>query len=70
MNKIISVFFLVLCSLFANAQSEGPQMADGMRADGKIYVVIGVLGVIFISIVLFLIILERKISKIEKQIKK
>jgi len=71
MNKRSLILFLLsLTSFFASAQDNGPQMADGMRADGKIYVVIGVLCVIFISIVVFLILQEKKISRLEKQIKK
>lgn len=71
MNKRSLLFLLLtLSSFIASAQDNGPQMADGMRADGKIYVVIGVLSIIFISIVVFLVVQERKISRLEKQIKK
>lgn len=41
---------------------------DFMRETGKIYVVYGVLVVIFLGIAGFLFILERRIKKIEKQI--
>ena len=40
-------------------------MADTMRQDGKIYVVIGVLAIICAAIILFLIYLERKVKKLE-----
>jgi hypothetical protein len=40
-------------------------MADTFRQDGKIYVVIAVAGVILIGIVIFLIMLERKIKRLE-----
>ncbi len=68
-KKIATVIFL-LVSFFANAQATSePQMADGFRQDGKIYVVITVIAMIFLAIILFLIYLERKIKKIEKQLK-
>jgi surface polysaccharide O-acyltransferase-like enzyme len=71
MNKRSLILFLLsLTSFFASAQDNGPQMADGMRADGKIYVVIGVLSIVFISLIVFLILQERKIARLEKQIKK
>ena len=71
MNKRSLILFLLsLSSFFASAQDNGPHMADGMRAEGKIYVVIGVLSIVFISIVVLLILQERKISRLEKQIKK
>ncbi|MBP8725554.1 MAG: hypothetical protein KBF37_10490 [Saprospiraceae bacterium] len=41
--------------------------ADFMRQTGKIYVVYGVLSLIFIGIVTFLFLLERRISKLEKK---
>jgi uncharacterized membrane protein len=40
---------------------------DFMRQTGKIYVVFGVLAIIFIGIIIFLIILEKKIRVIEKR---
>jgi len=43
-------------------------MADSFRADGKIYVVISVLAIIFISILLFLVYIERKLSRLEKEL--
>lgn len=46
------------------------EMADAMRSNGKIYVVIAVLLVIFIGMILYLIRLDRKISKIEKEVSK
>ena len=45
-------------------------MADGLRADGKIYVVVAVLVTILLGIILFLIMIDRKVSDIEKKIKK
>jgi uncharacterized protein YoxC len=45
-------------------------MADSYRSDGKIYVVITVIAMIFAALVIFLIALERKVNKLEKQINK
>lgn len=42
------------------------EMADGLRANGKIYVVVAVLVTILIGIVLYLVRLDRKIKKLEK----
>ncbi len=44
------------------------EMADTMRADGKIRVVIGVVAIIFIGIVVYLIRLEMRMKRIEKRI--
>lgn len=44
-----------------------PEMADALFANGKIYVVVVVLAIIFAGIIGFLIYLERKISRLEKE---
>ena len=60
------LFFLLsfLCSSL-QAQSENP---DFVRSIGKIYVVVAVILAIFIGIVVFLIYLDRKLTKLENQI--
>ncbi|CAI8336012.1 MAG: Uncharacterised protein [Owenweeksia sp. TMED14] len=40
-------------------------MADIFRADGKIYVVIAVIGIVFLGIVAYLMYLDRKITTLE-----
>ena len=65
MKKIISFLVVLLTSFNLFAQEE-VQMADQMRADGKIWVVVGVIAIVFVGIIAYLILLDRKISKIEK----
>lgn len=50
-------------------RAQQPEMADALRADGKIYVVIAVLAVIFLALVVFLIVLERRLKNLEDKIK-
>jgi CcmD family protein len=57
---------LLLMPPLAQAQSE-IEMADVMRADGKIYVVVAVLLIIFFGLIVYLINLDRKVSKLEKK---
>lgn len=54
--------------LFSSAQ-ENIEMADMMRSSGKIYVVVGVLLVIFLGIATYILMLDRRISKLEKDLK-
>ncbi|MEI8136256.1 MAG: CcmD family protein [Bacteroidota bacterium] len=70
-KRILSLMFL-LSAMFSSAQEEvsGLQMADTFRSNGKIYVVITVIAMIFAALVIFLIALERKVNKLEKQINK
>jgi uncharacterized membrane protein YidH (DUF202 family) len=67
MKKIISFLVVLLTSFNLFAQEE-VQMADQMRADGKIWVVVGVIAIVFIGIIAYLVLLDRKISKIEKSL--
>lgn len=64
MKKMIPIFMLLFLSFFANAQ--GVEMADLMKENGKIYVVIAVMLTILAGLVLYLVRLDRKISKLEK----
>jgi CcmD family protein len=52
-----------------NAGGQPVEMADRFRADGKIYVVIFVLGAILLGLILYVVRLDRKITKLEKDIK-
>ena len=67
MKKIISLIIILLTSFNLFAQEE-VQMADQMRADGKIWVVVAVIAVVFVGIIVYLVLLDRKISKIEKSL--
>jgi hypothetical protein len=65
MIKRLLTLLFIITAVFAKAQDAGPAMADTFRSDGKIYVVIAVLAIILISIFVFLIIIERKVKKLE-----
>lgn len=43
------------------------EMADTMRQNGKIYVVVAVILTIFAGIIIYLVRLDRKISRLEKE---
>ncbi|WP_095533182.1 CcmD family protein [Jiulongibacter sediminis] len=42
-------------------------MADGLRQDGKFWVVIAVVAVVTLGILLYLFLLDKRVSKLEKQ---
>ena len=66
MKKVLAFMFCLLPSALCFAQEI--EMADGIRASGKIYIVVGGLVTILLGIIVFLIMLDRKISDIEKKI--
>ncbi len=63
---ILTVLFSILFSAIAFAQDV--EMAEGLRSEGKIYIVVGVLLIIFAGIVFYLINIDKKVSKLEKEI--
>lgn len=49
------------------AQGNPAEMADLMRSNGKIYVVIAVMLTILLGLVLYLVRIDRKVTKLEKE---
>lgn len=69
MKKLISLILLLLSVTSVVAQNDAPQMADTFRSEGKIYVVVLVLSIVFICLATYLIIIDRKLKKLEDKIK-
>lgn len=68
MRKIISFCSLALLLFLPSLVSaQAPEMDSVMVKDGKIYVVVAVLAVILIGIILYLLSMERRLKKLEKQ---
>ena len=78
MKKLLTILVLVF-SLSAFAQEKTPvteadysnnsvEMADVMRSEGRIYVLVGIIVIIFAGITVYLINTDRKISKLEKNL--
>ncbi|WP_291909823.1 CcmD family protein [Chitinophaga sp. CB10] len=66
-SRVLTIMLLLL-SFLANAQQQNTETGpvnELFRSNGKIYVIVGILVIIFIGIVLFLINLDRKIKKLE-----
>lgn len=66
-TTLFSLLF-ILASFVADAQAE-VEMADQFRAEGKIFVVIAVIGIILAGLFVYLFRLDRKITKLEKRLK-
>jgi len=63
-NRIL-VWLMALLPFSAFAQDV--EMADLLHENGKIYVVVGVIAIIFVGIVVYLITIDRRLTKIEKE---
>lgn len=68
MKKVILTLASLIVFFIPNmiAQNANP---DFFRSIGKIYVVVAVILIIFISIVIYLVRLDSKLTKLENQIK-
>lgn len=67
-NSIVIICCLLLSiSNYAQDTTGAKEVATGLRADGKIYVVVAVAVTVLLGLVVYLISLDRKISRLEKQ---
>ena len=55
-------------SVFAQQTGEQIEMADAMRASGKIYVVVLVVCVILTGLIVYLVKLDRRVRQLEKEV--
>ncbi|MFN8417480.1 MAG: hypothetical protein U0U66_14195 [Cytophagaceae bacterium] len=63
---LFNLLVLPLTSAMAQASDE-VAMADTFRQDGKIYVVVAVLSIILVGIFIYLMSIDAKINKLEKE---
>ena len=73
-KKISSLLILLLVSFIGFAQDKKPdsyrvEMADVMRSNGRIYVVVAVVLTILVGLILYVFRLDRKMTKLEKDAK-
>ena len=71
MNQLKRILFIILLNiiaigLFAQDSTQKVEMADNMRSNGRIYVVVAVILTILIGLLLYLVRLDRKINRLEK----
>ncbi|EKB50584.1 hypothetical protein B879_00787 [Cecembia lonarensis LW9] len=50
----------------ADYQNTRVEMADVMRSEGKIYVLVGIIAIVFAGIVVYIINTDKKVSRLEK----
>jgi len=76
MKKIVTLLLMIV-SYAAQAQEKiavtaadysnnEVEMADVMRSEGKIYVLVGIIVLIFIGLLIYVIQTDRRVSKLEK----
>lgn len=65
MKSLISTILFCLFIAYP-AVAQDIEMADVMRSNGKIYVVVAVLAMIFIGLMVYLFRIDQRVNKLEK----
>ena len=73
--RLTSVTLLLISSLLHTSRAlaqaaDAPEMADRLRASGKIYVVVAVVVIIVSGLLAYLVSLDRKVRRLEQEIKR
>lgn len=68
--SIIRSLIAVLIIAPALLHAQEPEMADGLRAEGKIYVLVSIILVILAGLIYFVLRLDNKISRLEREVQK
>ena len=67
MKYLITLLLSIVFTTQGIAQQNNfVEMADVMRSNGKIYVVVAVLATIFIGLMIYLIRIDKKVQKLEE----
>ncbi len=66
-RTLLALVLLTMVSSAVHAQNQPVEMADKMRENGMIYVVVGVILIIFAGLIGYLVTLDRKIKNLETQ---
>ena len=69
MKMLRTTFLLILMLAFHLPVFSQVEMADGMRSEGKIYVVVAIIVIILVGLFIYLFLLDRKIKKLENQLR-
>lgn len=67
LKKITLTLAVLVVSLITFAQEKKVEMADQMRSNGRIYVVVAVALTILIGLFIYVARIDRKLSKLEKE---
>lgn len=65
---LLPLLLTAFCALAQAPAADQPEMADALRQSGKIYVVVLVVVIIVSGLLLYLVRLDRKVSRLEQEI--
>jgi uncharacterized membrane protein HdeD (DUF308 family) len=65
MKKLTLLFALFFCVAGITPAAAQVEMADTMRSEGKIYVVVAITLTVLAGLIIYLFLIERKVKKLE-----
>lgn len=70
MKKMIRILlgFLFTLVFFLPCEAQDAEMADVMRSEGKIYVVVAIILLVLTGLIFYLFLMDRKVNNLEKMI--
>ena len=68
-QQFVFIVLFVLSNNIFSQDMHQPEMADSFYKDGKIYIVISVLSIVLIGVLVYLFSMDRKLNKLEKELK-
>lgn len=71
MKRILQILVCTLLMLVGSPtlMAQDVEMADTMRSEGKIYVIVAIILIVLAGLIFYLFTLDRKIKKIENSLK-
>ena len=67
MRKLIFLLLLLLSCTGSFAQDTSVDLDEALRSNGKIYVVVAIICIIFLGLAIYLFTIDRRLKKIEKE---
>ena len=67
-NQLKLILSIISIILPATAFAQEPEMADTMRSEGKIYVLLAIILVVLFGLITYLVFIDRKVTRIEKKL--
>ena len=65
MDKLVKAFIALFIMAPAYGQ-EKVEMADNLRSEGKIYVVVAIVLIVLAGLIFYLFLMDKKVKKLEK----
>ena len=67
MKKIVFTLLMLITTLNLFAQGNNVEMADALRSNGKIYVVVDCIVIILVGLLIYLFSMDKRLKMLEKK---